>query len=84
MENGASLMMKNKCEVLSDEDWGFDKTTAQLVVGFQGLKFQSDEDDTCSAVSFELFIMSYHCNRRELSIGKLNFCGILIIIVSIE
>ena len=25
MENGASLMMKNKCEVLPDEDWGFDK-----------------------------------------------------------
>ena len=73
MENGASLMMKNKCEILSDEDWGFDKTTVKLVVGFQGLNFQSDEDDTCSGVSFKLSIMSYHGIRR---IGKLKCCDI--------
>ena len=45
MENGASLMMKNKCEVLSDEDWGFDKATAKLVVGFQAINFQVGDDE---------------------------------------
>ena len=52
MENGASLMMKNKCEVLQEEDWGFE-ATAQLVVGFQGLKFKNEEDDTSSWVNLE-------------------------------
>ena len=52
MENGASLMMKNKCEVLQEEDWGFE-ATARLVVGFQGLKFKNEEDDTSSWVNLE-------------------------------
>ena len=55
MENGASLMMKNKCEVLPDEDWGFDKTTTKLVIGFQGLQFQTDEDDVGSGVTLKLY-----------------------------
>jgi hypothetical protein len=57
MENGASLMMKNKCEVLpEEEDWGFE-ATAQLVVGFQGLKFQNEEDDDNTWVSIKLQVM---------------------------
>ena len=55
MENGASLMMKNKCEIMpeEEEDWGFE-ATAQLVVGFQGLKFENEEDDDKTWVKFNL------------------------------
>ena len=50
-------MMKNKCEVLpEEEDWGFE-ATAQLVVGFQGLKFHNEEDDDSTWVSMKLQLM---------------------------
>ena len=50
-------MMKNKCEVLpEEEDWGFE-ATAQLVVGFQGLKFRNEEDDDNTWVSTKLPLM---------------------------
>ena len=68
MENGASLMMKNKCEVLQEEDWGFE-ATAQLVVGFQGLKFKNEEDDTSSWVN--LNFQYYDHTRDNLSIGQI-------------
>ena len=61
MENGASLMMKNKCEVLQEEDRGFE-ATAQLVVGFQGLQFKNEEDDTSSWVNLE---HRYYGHTRE-------------------
>ena len=56
MENGASLMMKNKCEVLpEEEDWGFE-ATAQLVVGFQGLQFKNEEDDEHTWVRYQFLL----------------------------
>ena len=64
MENGASLMMKNKCEVLQEEDWGFE-ATAQLVVGFQGLKFKNEEDDTSSWVNLNF---QYYDHTRDKKI----------------
>ena len=68
MENGASLMMKNKCEVLQEEDWGFE-ATAQLVVGFQGLKFKNEEDDTSSWVNLNF---QYYDHTRDIGQIKLH------------
>ena len=47
--------LKNKCEVLpEEEDWGFE-ATAQLVVGFQGLQFRNEEDNEHTWVGYESF-----------------------------